>query len=78
MYVCIMRQCFGVGTSYGSWLVLTNLASRLNRIDRILIPPRYTFFSGSPTEKNSRVKRAWPGAILGWVTNWEVFSGAAS
>jgi hypothetical protein len=26
--------------------------SRLNRIDRILIPPRYTFFSGSPTKKN--------------------------
>jgi hypothetical protein len=25
MYVCIMRQCFGVGTSYGSWLGLTTL-----------------------------------------------------
>jgi hypothetical protein len=24
MYVCIMRQCFGVGTSYGFWLALTN------------------------------------------------------
>jgi hypothetical protein len=23
MYVCIMRQCFCVGTSYGSWLGLT-------------------------------------------------------
>jgi hypothetical protein len=23
MYVCIMRQCFGIGTSYGSWLGLT-------------------------------------------------------
>jgi hypothetical protein len=23
MYVCIMHQCFGVGTSYGSWLGLT-------------------------------------------------------
>jgi hypothetical protein len=23
MYVCIMCQCFGVGTSYGSWLGLT-------------------------------------------------------
>jgi hypothetical protein len=22
MYVCIMRQCFGVGTSYGFWLGL--------------------------------------------------------
>jgi hypothetical protein len=29
------------------------LAQRLNRIDRILIPPRYTFFSRSPTVKNS-------------------------
>jgi hypothetical protein len=24
---CIMRQCFGVGSSYGSWLGLTTLAS---------------------------------------------------
>jgi hypothetical protein len=23
MYVCIMHQCFNVGTSYGSWLGLT-------------------------------------------------------
>jgi hypothetical protein len=33
----------------------------LNRIDRILISTRYTFFSGSSSEKN--VKRAQPGAI---------------
>jgi hypothetical protein len=26
------------------------------------------FFSGSPPAKNSGVKCAWPGAILGWVT----------
>jgi hypothetical protein len=26
MYVCIMRECFSVGTSYGSWLGLTTLA----------------------------------------------------
>jgi hypothetical protein len=32
-------------------------------IDRILIPPRYTFFSGNPPAKNSVVKRAWSGAI---------------
>jgi hypothetical protein len=44
-------------------------------IDRILIPPRYTFFSRSPHAKNSGVKRAWPGAISGWVTDWEVFPG---
>jgi hypothetical protein len=50
--------------------------SRLNRIHRILIPSRYTFFSESPTEKKSRVKRAWPGAISGWVTDCEVFPGA--
>jgi hypothetical protein len=47
--------------------------SRLNMIDRILIPPRYTFFSGSPSAKNPGIKRAWSGAILGWVTNREVF-----
>jgi hypothetical protein len=32
-------------------------------------------FSGSPPAKNSGVKRAWPEAISGWVTDWEVFSG---
>jgi hypothetical protein len=48
----------------------------INMIDRIFIPPRYTFFFGSPTEKNSEVKRAGPGAISEWVTDQEVFSGA--
>jgi hypothetical protein len=43
-------------------------------IDRIFIPPRYTFFSENPPEKNPGVKRAWPGAILGWVTDRGVFS----
>jgi hypothetical protein len=48
----------------------------LNRIDRILIPSWYTFFFESPTEKNSAVKRAWPGTILGWMTDHrEFFSG---
>jgi hypothetical protein len=46
------------------------------RIDRIFIPSRYTFFSGSLTAKNYEVKRAWPEAILGWVTDREVFPGA--
>jgi hypothetical protein len=32
-------------------------------------------FSRSPSTKNSRVKRAWPGAISGWVTDREVFPG---
>jgi hypothetical protein len=49
--------------------------SRLNRIDRILIPPRYTFFSESTPAKNSGVKHAWPEAISGWATDWEVFPG---
>jgi hypothetical protein len=44
-------------------------------IDRILIPPRYTFFSGSPPVKNFGVKRIWPAAILGWMTDYEVFPG---
>jgi hypothetical protein len=35
----------------------------LNKIDKILIPPRYTFFSRSPPAKNSGVKYAWPRAI---------------
>jgi hypothetical protein len=44
---------------------LCHPGSRLNRIDRILIPPRYTFFFGSPPAKNFGVKRAWLGAISG-------------
>jgi hypothetical protein len=46
-------------------------------INRILISPRYTFFFGSPTVKNSGVKCAWPEAILGWVTDREVFPECA-
>jgi hypothetical protein len=49
---------------------------RLNRINSILIPPSCNFFFGSPPAKNSGVKRAWPGAISGWVTDREVFPGA--
>jgi hypothetical protein len=36
------------------------------------------FFSGSPPAENSGVKRAWPGAISGWVTDRKVFPGAQS
>jgi hypothetical protein len=43
-------------------------------MNRVLIPTRCIFF-GSLSRKNVWVKRAWPKAILGWVTNWEVFSG---
>jgi hypothetical protein len=49
---------------------------RLNRINSILIPLSCNFFSGSPSAKNFRVKRAWPEAISGWVTDREVFPGA--
>jgi hypothetical protein len=48
----------------------------LIRINRILVTLRYTFFFESPTVKNFEVKCAWPGAILGWVINREVFPGA--
>jgi hypothetical protein len=44
-------------------------------IDRILIPPRYTFFFGIPAAKNYGVKCVCPGAILGWTIDREVFSG---
>ena len=61
---------------------------RLNRINRIFIPISCNFFSGSRSPKNSEVisksrslknsevKRAWPGAIWGRVTNREVLSGS--
>jgi hypothetical protein len=37
---------------------------QLNRINSILIPPSCNFFSGSPSGKNSRVKRAEPWSNL--------------
>jgi hypothetical protein len=37
---------------------------RLNRINSILIPLSCNFFSGSPSAKNSRVKRAEPWSNL--------------
>jgi hypothetical protein len=46
-----------------------------NRIDRILISSRYTFFFRSPPVKNSGVKRACPEAISGWVIDREVSPG---
>ena len=46
-----------------------------NRINRIFIPTNCNFFSGNLSPKNSEVKRAWPGAISGWVTDREVLSG---
>jgi hypothetical protein len=54
------------------WIVTSD--SRLNKIDRILISLRYTFFSRSPSVKNFRVKCDWPRAISGWVTDRKVFS----
>jgi hypothetical protein len=32
-------------------------------IDRILLPTISNFFSESPSGKNAKVKRAWPGAM---------------
>jgi hypothetical protein len=50
--------------------------SRLNRINKIIILSRYTFFSENSTIKNFRVKRAWPRAISRWVTDQKVFPSA--
>jgi hypothetical protein len=50
-------------------------ATWLNRIDRIPISTK--LFFGSSTKKNFEVKRAWIGAILGWVTDQEVGPGCA-
>jgi hypothetical protein len=55
---------------------VASLLKRFNRIDRILIQSRYTFFFRNTIAKNSRVKHVWPGAISGWVTDWEVFPSA--
>jgi hypothetical protein len=55
---------------------MCHLDSRLNRIDIILIPSRYIFFSRSPTVKNSVVKHIWFEGSSGWVSNGEVFVDA--
>jgi hypothetical protein len=52
---------FGLGLTNGDISLLRGVNCdmfnlRFNKIDRILIPPRYTFFSESPSAKNSRVK----------------------
>jgi hypothetical protein len=57
-------------------IVCDILAQDFNRTDRILIPPRYTFFFGSLATKNLEVKRAWPEVMSGWVIDRKVFSGA--
>jgi hypothetical protein len=57
---------WGRRSSKGGGLFYPNL--RLNRIDRILIPTSCIFFFGSLPQKNLWVKRAWPRAILEWVT----------
>jgi hypothetical protein len=51
---------------------LSHPDSRLNTIDRVLIPPKYTSFFGSPTTKNLGVKRVRSGAISAWVTGRDV------
>jgi hypothetical protein len=75
----VEADIFAVATGPGNdrrWPSVTS--PRLNRINSILIPPSCNFFSGSPSAKNSGVKRAWPGAISGWVTDREVFPGVQS
>jgi hypothetical protein len=44
----------------------------LGLIGLIKIPPRYTFFFGNPTVKNSEMKCAWHGAISECVADREV------
>jgi hypothetical protein len=56
--------------------VLWHLGSRLNRIDKIFIPLRYTLFSRCPTVKKFGLKHAWSRAILGRMTDREVLSDA--
>jgi hypothetical protein len=68
----------GGGMVHLGWCCVVVTSPRLNRINSILIPLSCNFFSGSPPAKNSGVKRAWPRAILVWVTDREVFSGAQS
>jgi hypothetical protein len=65
-----------VGSLLCTLVVCDILDQGINRIDRILIQLRYTFFFESPTAKNSGVKRVWPEAISGWVTDLKVFLGA--
>jgi hypothetical protein len=45
------------------------LAQSIIGFDRILVPPKYTFFSENPTVKNFEVKRARPEEISRWVTD---------
>jgi len=48
-----------------------------NRIDRILMPTSCNFFFRSRYRKNSKVKRAWLGAIPRWVTDREFLPGCS-
>ncbi|TVU49074.1 hypothetical protein EJB05_00365, partial [Eragrostis curvula] len=44
-------------------------------LDKVL--PSEVIWSDTSSRKNSEVKRAWPGAISGWVTDREVVPGCA-
>ena len=46
----------------------------VNMIDRILIWVSSNFSSRSSFGKNLKVKRAWAGAIWGWMIEWEVWT----
>jgi hypothetical protein len=57
---CAGTGCTDVSKRGNSWTGVDRRGRRtswpgLNRIDRILISTRYTFFSGSSSEKNSRL-----------------------
>ena len=64
-------------TVRGNMNFQTSVTSCLNRNDRLLISTRNSFFFGSPSARNLKVKCAWLGATLGWVTDWEVDPGCA-
>ena len=73
---CAGTGCTDVAKRGRSWLVVDRRERRslkgvkdvtpgtgLNRINMRLIPTSCNFFSGSPSPKNSKVKRAWSREI---------------
>jgi hypothetical protein len=48
--------------------------ARFYRIDDVHIQIWFAFLFGNLVRKNLKVKRAQLGAILGWVTKWEVLT----
>jgi hypothetical protein len=46
----------------------------LIRIERLIVSIRYNMCRGSSCKWNSEVKRARPGALWGWLIEWEVIT----